>query len=104
MDYLFRRGEYSDEKRFPLPHLILLDIKLPKLNGIEVLRQLKADKRLKNIPTVMLTTSTNPEEISQSYSYGADGYICKPFDFTEFRDKLHTLKDYLVEAALTTTY
>jgi len=68
------------------------------------LKKIKADARLKQIPTVMLTTSTKTEEINQSYEFGADGYISKPFNFNEFRQKLNTLKDYLVEAAQSSLY
>lgn len=104
LDYLQRRGPFFDAEKYPTPHLVLLDIKLPKVDGIEVLKQIKADKALKAIPVVMLTTSTNPEEINKCYGSGADGYITKPFDFIEFRSKLNTLKDYLVEAALATSH
>ena len=99
LDYLFNQGQYSDKDKAPTPNLILLDIKLPKVNGLEVLKRIKADEDLKHIPTVMLTTSTKSEEINASYTYGADGYISKPFNFNEFRNKLNTLKDFLVEAA-----
>ena len=104
LDYLFNQGEFEDKEKSPPPHLILLDIKLPKVNGLDVLKKIKADARLKQIPTVMLTTSTKTEEINQSYEFGADGYISKPFNFNEFRQKLNTLKDYLVEAAQSSLY
>ncbi len=104
LDYLYHQGSYEGSGNSPVPHLILLDIKLPKVSGLDVLKKIKAEENLKHIPTVMLTTSTKTEEINQSYEFGADGYISKPFNFNEFRQKLNTLKDYLIEAAQSTIY
>ena len=81
LDFLYRRGEYADA---PEPGLILLDIKLPRVDGIEVLRQIKSDGELKSIPVVMLTTSGGEEEIVESYRCGANSYIVKPVDFEQF--------------------
>ena len=91
LDFLYQRGEYADAAR---PGLILLDIKLPKVAGIEVLRRIKADPKLKSIPVVMLTTSAGEEEMVDSYNYGANSYIVKPVDFEQFAKVIKELKLY----------
>jgi two-component system response regulator len=91
LDFLYQRGEYADVAR---PGLILLDIKLPKVDGIEVLRRIKADPKLKSIPAVMLTTSAGNEEMMESYNYGANSYIVKPVDFEQFVKVIKGLKLY----------
>lgn len=91
LDFLYRRGKYSDA---PRPGLILLDIKLPRVDGIEVLRRIKADPELRSIPVVMLTTSADEQEIVESYSCGANSYIVKPLDFDQFVKAIKTLKLY----------
>jgi two-component system response regulator len=91
LDFLYRRGKYSDA---PRPVLILLDIKLPRVDGIEVLRRIKADPELRSIPVVMLTTSADEQEIVESYSCGANSYIVKPLDFDQFAKAIKTLKLY----------
>jgi CheY-like chemotaxis protein len=91
LDFLCRRGEHADA---PRPALILLDIKLPKVNGIEVLRRIKADAELKSIPVVMLTTSAGNEEMIKSYNYGANSYIVKPVDFEQFVKLIKDLRLY----------
>ncbi|MDH4136746.1 MAG: response regulator [Anaerolineae bacterium] len=91
LDFLYQRGKYADA---PRPGLILLDIKLPRVDGIEVLRQIKADPELKSMPVVMLTTSAGEQEIVESYSCGANSYIIKPLDFDQFVKAIKTLKLY----------
>ena len=91
LGFLYQRGEYADA--LP-PGLILLDIKLPRVDGIEVLRRIKADPKLKSIPVVMLTTSTNEEEIVESYNCGANSFIVKPVDFEQFARVIKELKLY----------
>jgi CheY-like chemotaxis protein len=91
LDFLYRRGEYADA---PRPGLILLDIKLPKVDGIEVLRRIKADPKLKSIPVVMLTTSADEEEMVESYNCGANSYIVKPVGFEQFAKVIKELKLY----------
>ena len=91
LDFLYQRGEYADARR---PGLILLDIKLPRVDGIEVLRQIKADAKLKAIPVVMLTTSAGEREMVESYHYGANSYIVKPVDFEQFVKAIKELKLY----------
>ena len=94
LDYLYHQGKYTDEKKFPRPGLILLDIRLPKVDGLEVLKQLKADPQFKSIPIIMLTTSDRDEEIAESYGAGANSYVVKPVDFEEFMKKIKQLGLY----------
>jgi len=94
LDFMYHHGKYADEKNFPRPGLILLDIKLPKVDGIEVLKQLKDDPQFKSIPVIMLTTSDRDEEIAKSYAGGANSYVVKPMDFEEFMKKVRELKLY----------
>ena len=82
--------------RAPLPRLILLDIKLPKVSGLEVLRELKKSERTNHIPVVMLTSSTNDADIQSAYEYGANSYIIKPVDFEKFIDLTTILCEYWI--------
>ena len=91
LDFLYQRGKYANA---PRPGLILLDIKLPRVDGIEVLRRIKADPELRSIPVVMLPTSADEQEIVESYSCGANSYIVKPLDFDQFVKAIKTLKLY----------
>ena len=94
LDFMYHRGSYTDRKRYPRPGLILLDIRLPKVDGLDVLKQLKADPQLKSIPVIMLTTSDRDEEIAESYGAGANSYVVKPVDFEDFMKKVRELKLY----------
>jgi len=91
LDFLYQRGNYADA---PRPGLILLDIKLPGVDGIEVLRLIKADVKLRQIPVVMLTTTSDEKEVVKSYSLGANSYIVKPVDFEHFIKVIKDLKLY----------
>lgn len=84
LDYLFGRGDYSTRDIGDLPQLILLDLKLPKLHGLEVLDQIRADERTRHVPVVVLTSSSQDDDVVQSYSKGANAYVRKPIDFQEF--------------------
>ena len=84
LDFLFGSGLYQDRKVESRPKVILLDLKLPKVDGIEVLRRVKADVRTKNIPVVMLTSSQEERDVSESYALGVNSYIVKPVDFNHF--------------------
>ena len=75
LDYVFRRGRYRDSRR---PHLILLDLKLPKVNGLEVLEQVKGDEDLNSIPVVVVSASDRPEDIDAAYRLGSNCYVSKP--------------------------
>jgi two-component system response regulator len=94
LDYLFNRGKYADKEKHPTPGLILLDIKLPGIDGIEVLRTIKRDPDLKRIPVIMLTTSEREQDILQSYNNHANSYLTKPVGFKEFEDKVNQIDFY----------
>ena len=83
-DFLFGTGAYAGRDITSAPHLILLDLKLPKLDGLEVLRRIRADPRTRLLPVVVLTGSREEQDIAESYSRGANSYIRKPVDFKEF--------------------
>jgi|SRR5258705_10227072 two-component system response regulator len=83
LDFIFCTGNYA-ERRNGLPKLILLDLKLPKVDGIEVLGRLKADARTKMIPVVMVTSSAEERDIVDSYNFGVNSYLVKPVDFGQF--------------------
>jgi CheY-like chemotaxis protein len=83
LDYLHRRGEFS-ARIAGNPAVMLLDLKLPKIGGLEVLQQVKADERLKMIPVVVLTSSSEEKDMMRSYSLGVNAYVVKPVDFHEF--------------------
>jgi len=83
LDYLYRRGPFADRPGGH-PGLILLDLKLPKVDGLEVLRQIKGDAALKMIPVVMMTSSREEQDLLQSYQLGVNAYVVKPMKFTDF--------------------
>jgi CheY-like chemotaxis protein len=85
LDYLFRRGAYA-ERPGGAPCVVLLDLKMPKVDGLEVLRAIKADPRLRMTPVVMLTSSREEADLVRSYQLGVNGYVVKPVDFAEFVD------------------
>ena len=93
-DYLYHRGKYEDIVRYPLPGLILLDIKLPGVDGIEVLKTIKEDALLKRIPVIILTTSEREEDIARSYNHYANSYLTKPVGFKEFEEKIRQIEFY----------
>lgn len=84
LDYLFRQGVYADPETSPRPDLVLLDLRLPKVDGQEVLRRIKDDPDLVRIPTVVLTTSAAERDVVQAYTNGAGSYLVKPVDFAKF--------------------
>jgi len=94
LDFLYHQGEYTDESKAPRPGLILLDIRLPKVNGIEVLKRLKTDPNLRRIPIIMLTVSDSDEDINKCYDAGANGYIVKPVEFDKFVEAMKSLYLY----------
>jgi CheY-like chemotaxis protein len=84
LDYLFREGEYSDPATSQRPNLILLDLRLPKVDGLEVLKRVKEDAGLSSIPTVILTTSSAEADMVGAYASGAGSYLVKPVDYDKF--------------------
>lgn len=83
LDYLFRRGKFATRSE-GIPTVVLLDINMPKINGLEVLRQIRADPQLQWLPVVMLTSSRIEQYITNSYEFGANAYVVKPVDFEEY--------------------
>lgn len=90
LDYLYRRGAYVNRANGN-PALVLLDLKMPKVDGLEVLRQIKSDPHLKTIPVVMLTSSREEQDLIRSYEYGVNAYVVKPVDFGEFMGAVRQL-------------
>jgi two-component system response regulator len=80
LDYLFRRGEFEKREDMP-PRLVLLDLKMPRVDGIEVLKVIKADERTRRIPVVVMTSSQEESDVAQSYALGVNSYVVKPVDF-----------------------
>lgn len=94
LDFLFCRGAFKERSFDNAPKLVLLDLKLPKVDGLEVLRQAKNDSRTKPIPVVILTASREERDLVESYQLGANGYIQKPVDFVQFREAVKQLGLY----------
>lgn len=94
LDFLFCRGPYSTRNFVEAPKLVLLDLKLPKVDGIEVLREIKNDPRTKAIPVVVLTSSKEERDLVNSYQLGVNSYIQKPVDFGQFRETVKQLGLY----------
>ena len=83
LDYLFHRGQYAGQAN-GLPAVVLLDLKMPKVDGLEVLREMRADAELKHVPVVMITSSREEQDLIRSYELGANAYVVKPVDFQQF--------------------
>lgn len=98
LDFIFRSGVYADRKeaRPSQPKVILLDLKLPKVDGLEVLKSLKSDERTRAIPVVMMTSSREESVVVESYRLGVNGYIVKPVDFDQFTEAVRQLGLYWV--------
>lgn len=94
IDYLYNRGAFADKAKYPLPGLILLDIKLPGMDGIEVLKIIKDDATLKRIPVIMLTTSEREADIARSYDCYANSFLTKPVGYKEFEEMIRKLDCY----------
>ena len=94
LDYLFCTGSYADRNPLDLPQVILLDLKLPKIDGLEVLRRLRAEPRTHMLPVVILTSSKEEQDLVNAYSSGANSYVRKPVDFTQFVEAIRQLGLY----------
>ena len=94
LDYLFRRGVYADRNTYPMPDLILLDLKLPRVDGFEVLRQIKSTDILKRLPVVILTSSKDEGDRALSYDIGANSYLVKPVSFEGFLGVIKQIEGY----------
>ncbi|MDZ7963606.1 MULTISPECIES: response regulator [unclassified Nostoc] len=96
LDFLFCRGEYAHRSMTNQPKVILLDLKLPRISGLEVLRQLKSDPRTQMIPVVVLTSSAEDRDMIESYQLGVNSYIVKPVDFEQFNQAVQQLGFYWI--------
>jgi len=94
LDYLFRQGEYANRAGPDLPAVVLLDISLPRLSGLEVLQRLRADPRTRLLPVVILTSSDEEQDRLKSYENGANSFVRKPVDFAEFAETVARLGVY----------
>jgi len=94
LDFLFCRGPFAQRSFDHPPKLVLLDLKLPKVDGMEVLTQIKSDSRTKTIPIVIMTSSKEERDLVKSYNLGANSYIPKPVDFDQFRETVKTIGLY----------
>jgi two-component system response regulator len=94
LDFIFAKGEYSDRNAEELPKLILLDLRMPKVDGLEVLQKIKAEENTRRIPVVVLTSSQEDRDIVESYKLGVNSYVSKPVEFDEFIDAVSTLGFY----------
>ena len=94
LDFIFCNGQYSERSSSNLPRLILLDLKLPRVDGWGVLEKLKSDPRTHHIPVVVLTSSSDPQDIAQCFMLGANSYIVKPVDFDDFLQAARVICTY----------
>jgi two-component system, response regulator len=94
LDYFFARGKYSDKKLTDIPKVVLLDLKLPKISGLEVLEKIRSYNITKSIPVVVLTSSNEEKDIMQTYKLGVNSYIVKPVEFEKYEDAIAELGAY----------
>ncbi|RPI28506.1 MAG: response regulator [Chloroflexota bacterium] len=94
LDFLFAEGKYAQNSTVLSPKVVLLDLKLPKVNGIEVLQRIKSDERTKNIPVVVLTSSSEDRDIKAAYDLGVNSYVTKPIKFDDFAQVVSELRLY----------
>lgn len=94
LEYLFCTGSYADRDPNDIPTLVMLDLKLPKVDGLEVLRRIRADERTKVLPVVIVTSSDEERDVAESYSRGANSYVRKPVNFDQFREAVRQLHLY----------
>lgn len=94
LDFIFSRGDYAHRASEPPPRLVLLDLKLPKVNGLEVLQQIKANAKTRTIPVVILTSSQEDRDVAEGYKLGVNSYLVKPVDFDKFVQCVSKVGDY----------
>lgn len=94
LDYLFHRGSYTDPEQYPQPHIILLDIRMPKVSGLDVLKELKASENLRHIPVIILTTSDAEQDVTRAYHNYVNSYLVKPVEFDSFMKLMEDLGFY----------
>jgi len=94
LEYLFQRGLYSSERESPRPHVILLDLRLPRVDGLDVLKEIKSSDKLRSIPVVILTTSEAERDAARAYEQHANSFVVKPLDFASFTNLIKELGFY----------
>jgi len=94
LDYLFGTGDHAGREATRLPEIVLLDLKLPRVDGLEVLRRMRADARTRRIPVVVLTSSNEERDVCASYELGANSFVRKPVDFSQFAEAMRQLGQY----------
>jgi CheY-like chemotaxis protein len=94
LDYLLRREDYSDPSWSPRPHMILLDLRLPRIDGLQVLQTIKTSEKLRQIPVIVLTTSDADQDVARAYHYYANSYLVKPLGYEQFRKLIDDLGFY----------
>lgn len=94
LEYLFGKGSYEGRDVSELPQIMLLDLKLPKIDGLEVLRRIRDDERTRRLPVIILTSSREDQDVIESYNLGANSYIRKPVDFVQFAEAIRQLQLY----------
>ena len=94
LDYLFARGAHADRSGAALPQVVLLDLNLPKIGGLDVLKAIRADERTRHLPVVILTSSEEDRDLVSGYASGANSYVLKPVDFTQFSEAVRQLGLY----------
>jgi two-component system, response regulator len=97
LDYLLATGEYASRNPDVMPDLVLLDIKLPRVDGVQVLERLRSHPRTRLIPIVILTSSAEPKDLLTCYTLGANSYVRKPIDFQQFTNALHQIGSYWLQ-------
>lgn len=101
LDYLFGKKQYANRKLYPLPRLVLLDIKMPGMDGLEVLEKIKGDDSIKHLPVIMLTSSADQRDRARSYELGANSYLVKPVSFGQFRTMVGVIDEYWLNLNVT---
>jgi len=91
LDFLYRRGQFSNQDTSPRPHVILLDLRLPKISGLQVLQEIKKDENLLSIPVIILTTSEAERDLTMAYENHTNSYLVKPIDFAKFSQLINDL-------------
>jgi len=94
LDFIFGEGDYADRKQYPLPDIVLLDLKMPGIDGHEVLRRIKGTEKLKRLPVIILTSSRDEGDRAMSYDNGANSYLVKPVSFDDFLKVVKQVSDY----------
>ena len=94
LDYVYGKGEYTERKMYPFPNLILLDLRIPKVDGLTVLAKIKSDPEYKHIPIIVLTSSENESDMRSAYSNYANSYLVKPLDYNKYVNLMEEIRNY----------